>query len=82
MTKIDSLEKYERFFPYDKKYLKERWIPSGFPCFCTKTTIDGGLGGDGYQIEVFYIPTNIDSLCSATAFARGLTCEPQIIKVY
>ncbi len=46
MTKIETLEKYELFFPYDKKYLKERWIPTRFPCFCTKTTINRGLDGD------------------------------------
>ena len=73
---------YKVFFPYSEDQLKPKWTPVRFPCLCTKESIDGGLGGDWWEIQVYYIPINIDSMTPEFAFVKGLKIKPVSIEVY
>jgi hypothetical protein len=54
---INNKEEFEKFYPYDKKYITE--YPSEYPCVVKVEFIDGGLAGDYKQVYVAYFPKNI-----------------------
>jgi hypothetical protein len=60
MTKvINNKEEFEKFYPYDKKYIKE--YPKEYPCICKNVDHDGGIMGDWKETIIVYSPDDVDS---------------------
>ena len=64
---INNKEEFEKFYPYDKKYITE--YPKEYPCVAKQDCVNLGIMGDEKRVYVAYFPKDISA---HDAFIQGL----------
>jgi len=72
---INNKKEFEKFYPYDKKYIEE--YPREYPCICKIEEEDRGIMGYEKIVYVAYYPK---TLMPNDSFLEGLFYEWKPLK--
>ena len=81
MQLINNAEEFKEFYPYKSPPNPEPCpklsdYPKRYPCICSEESMDGGLGGDYWEISYIYIPE--DCKC-VESFIMGVYAKKEYL---
>ena len=79
MTLVNNEEEAAKLWPYPGSEVEARCIPKRYPCLMQYVSIDDGVGGGAYMLQLINIPPWADEGRALGAFVEGVNASIQTI---